>query len=203
MSGGANAGGSGGKLSPLSSGGTSGSGGSDAGDARRDGGGEAGVIDVDSGTHCTGGRHTGSFDGSHRPAVTVVGVPVSIDGTFSFDIAESGDHTVTGDMHASLTSIIGASGTLTATLSGHYDCAKRAIVDGKLTGTLTVVNLFTGPFAGHWHGTVGKDGAFTGTWTEAETTIPTNLDGGAGTCTPGGQPQDQALGTGCGTFSGG
>lgn len=203
--------GSGGVASPPSSGGVGGgTGGLLIGFPGRGGDTALGDSGVDSGAGgnggvaCRAGHYSGSFDGSHRPLVTVVGVPATVStGTVSFDLVGNSDVLAVeaGKLDAKLTSIVVQdAGSMTASLTGRFDCNTRRIVNGQLTGRIEVVNLVPSTIGGAWTGVMDQVGTFTGTWTEHEIRS-TSSDAGIGACVPGSSDLGQPIGAGCGDWT--
>jgi len=167
------------------------------------------------GSGCQPGQYTGSFDGTHHPAITFNFAPVSVKvGTVSFALQGTGGALTvhSGKLDATLTNlVVPNAGTLTATLTGKFDCSTGHIVDGHLTGQIDVVNVFTSTISGSWDGAVDPAGAFSGTWTESEPQLPAaggaGAGGGSGTGAPACVPPVSGTGgtigygTGCGTWN--
>jgi len=204
--------GSGGVASPPSSGGVGGGsgGGLIIGFPGRAGDAAIGDSGVDSGARgnagvaCRAGHYSGSFYGSHRPLVTVVGVPATIStGTVSFDLVGNADVLTmeAGQLDARLTSVVVQdAGSMTATLTRRFDCNTRRILGGQLNGRIDVVNLVPSTIGGAWTGVMDQAGTFSGTWTEHEIRS-TNADAGGGTCVPGSVDLGQPIGAGCGNWT--
>lgn len=184
------------------SGGASGAGGTETGGAggvvappTGGTGGTGGVALVTDGgcagctTDCMPGTYKGTFKGKHSPAVTVVGVPFTMSGTFTFTLAGTGRVlNVTGStgFESKL-----AWGVWTVGITGTFDCNTQTLT-GDLTGELNappVVATLTGGITGKLSPSGGS-----GTWQEKEVGF-------------GGDPAACATnpiapnGTGCGTWT--
>jgi hypothetical protein len=120
-------------------------------------------------SHCAPGSYSGTFTGTYQPAVTFVGVPLNLDGTYTFDLSGQGETmTVDNGTFTATSNLVGVTGTLSGTLSGSYDCATDtldATMSGKIVVSGTVgAGLFSGPFGGPLlNGDINRD-----KWSEQE-----------------------------------
>jgi hypothetical protein len=186
---GGGAGGAGGVLQSsggASSGGSTASGGSGTGGA--DDGSSAGGVSAGGSAgqiqdaapppppNCRPGLYTGTWNGEHQPAITVVGVPLQVvGGKISLRLSGSGTtlDVVDGKLESSF-----AWGTLGGTFSGKYDCG-TGLLDATLSGQLNVIPAVT-TISGSLSGRIVGGNSNTNTWKEHEPTFDASTGTGTG-----------------------
>jgi hypothetical protein len=152
---------------------------------------------------CVPGTYSGTFHGTHAPAVTFIGVPFEVSGPFSLTLATlpGKSRVLQITKSTGLQATIAGVGAWHLDLTGEFDCDAQ-VLTGKLDGKIVSAASGSLPLSADLQGTFSGSLALgaSGVWQEQEAPIP----GGPprGTCDPtAAAPYVFPVGTGCGKWT--